>query len=229
MDERDRLTDAYARRKQRGADARYALSDPANLYLFQRRERSLLSLLRAHDLLPLAGKRIIDIGCGNGEVLRDFVRFGAAPGLIAGIDLLPERIAAARDRSPPSFDLREADARALPFDAASFDLALQFTLLSSVLDPSARTAIARETMRLLRPGGVVIWYDFLWNPRNPDTRGLRFDELRALYPGCAIDARRVTLAPPLSRRLAPISFTLCRLLETAPFLRSHYLALVPKP
>lgn len=227
--ETDRVRDAYARRAERGADERYALTDGANLYLFQRRERAVLDLLRDHQLLPLDRARIMDVGCGNGAVLRDFVRWGAAPHLCAGIDLLEDRVAAARELSPQGFDVRCGSADALPWDDRAFDIAVQFTLLSSVLDAATRQRIANESIRVLRPGGVLLYYDFIWNPGNRDTRGLRLDELRALYAGCAIDAHRVTLAPPISRRVARLSWTAARTIEAMPFLRSHYLAVITKP
>ncbi len=226
--ETERIRDAYVRRAERGADERYSLDDPANQYLFERRERDLTALLQRYTLMPLAGRDIIDVGCGNGALLRDLARLGADADRCHGIDLLPERVEAARERDP-RMTLRAGDASLLPYDDASFDVALQFTLLSSVLDGEMRRAIASETMRVLRSGGVLIWYDFIWNPGNRDARGIGLGELRRLYPGCSIDARRVTLAPPVTRRLARISPTLCRALEAVPLLRSHLLAAVGKP
>jgi SAM-dependent methyltransferase len=228
MSETERIRDAYARRAARGADERYSLEDPANRYLFARRERDLIALLRRHALMPPAGRDIIDVGCGNGALLRDLLRLGADAERCHGIDLLPERIDAAR-AAEPRMTLTAGDASSLPYPDASFDIALQFTLLSSVLDPSMRRAIASETLRVLRPGGVLIWYDFIWNPANRDVRGIGIPELRRLYPGCRIDARRATLAPPIARRLVRISPALCSALEAVPLLRSHYLAALRKP
>jgi len=228
MDEADRIRDAYARRAGRGADDRYSLTEPHNLYLFQRRERDLLALLRRQRLTPLADKRVLDVGCGNGEVLRDFVRYGADPARLAGVDLLASRLKAARSRSP-NIACAVADAASLPYRDATFDVALQFTLLSSVLDPSLRRRIAAETLRVLRPSGVLIFYDFIWNPGNRDVRGLGLRDVRALYPGCALDAQRTTLAPPISRRLVRLAWPLAALAEAAPFLRSHHLIAIRKP
>ena len=227
VSEAERIREAYARRAERGLDERYSLADPANRYLFRRRERSLLALLKRRGLLPLADKRILDVGCGNGEVLRDFLRYGAGPRLIAGVDLLPDRVSAAAVRTPP-IACSVGDATALPFPDATFDIALQFTLLSSVLDDETRRRIASETARVLRPRGTLIWYDFIWNPGNRDVRGIGLSEVRALYPSCEFDASRVTLAPPISRRLARVSTTLCRVLEAVPWLRSHWLIAIQK-
>jgi hypothetical protein len=84
-------------------------------------------------------------------------------------------------------------------------------------------------MRVLRPGGVLVYYDFIWNPGNRDTRGLRLGDLHSLYPRCAVDARRVTLAPPITRVAARLSVRLCALLERVPVLRTHYLATITTP
>jgi len=224
-----RIREVYAVRAASGADDRYALSDPANLYLFQRRERALLELLRRHAPLPLDRARIIDVGCGNGALLGDLARYGARPALLHGIDLLPERIASARDHTPRDAACSLGNAEDLPYPAGTFDIALMFTVLSSILDPDARARVASEAVRVLRPRGLLIVYDFTWNPGNRDVRGISVGELRRLFGGCAVDARRVTLAPPLLRRAIRVSWTLTAALEALPFLRSHLLAAVRIP
>lgn len=228
MEEIERVRDAYARRAERRLDERYSLTDPTNLYLFQRRERAILAALKRHRLAPLDGLRILDIGCGSGEMLVDLARYGGTPSLMCGIDLLDERTSRAWQRNQ-QFAIATGNAAALPYDGSSFDLVLQFTLMSSVLDAGVRAQIAVEALRVLRPGGAILWYDFIWNPTNRDVRGVGLREIRSLYPNCGVHARRVTLAPPLMRRIAPLSWTLCRALETVPFLRSHYLIVIRKP
>ena len=225
MREAERLRAAYARRREQGLDGRYSSADPANLYLYQQRERALLEALASHDLLPLAGRRILDVGCGDGSLLRDLERYGARPQDLAGVDLLSWRLPGG---SPEAPTLAAADARRLPFVDGAFDLALAFTLISSVVEGESRAQAASEMMRVVRPGGVAIVYDFWINPTNRDVRPLRLGELRRLFPGCAVRWRRLTLAPPLLRLLAPRSRLACRLLEKVPFLQTHYLAAATK-
>ena len=115
----------------------------------------------------------------------------------------------------------------LPWDDASFDLVLQSMMFSSILDPSVRAAAASEMARVLRPGGLVLWYDFFTdNPRNPNVRGVGRRELRELFPGFELRWRRVTLAPPLIRLLAPRARPLAAALQALKLLDTHALALL---
>jgi SAM-dependent methyltransferase len=129
---------------------------------------------------------------------------------------------------PTTARLVTADGGALPYPDARFDLVLQFTVFTSVLDEDLRQRIAREMWRVLGPGGAVLWYDFRYQGRNPAVRAIHPREVRALFPGAEFTARRVTLAPPLSRRLARWSWLACELLDLVPWLRTHDLMLIRK-
>jgi hypothetical protein len=86
-----------------------------------------------------------------------------------------------------------------------------------------------EIIRVLRPGGLVVSYDFRVARDRRNTRPLRAAELAGLFPGFKLDARRVTLIPPLARALAGRSWLLCELLEMIPLLRTHELVTLRKP
>jgi ubiquinone/menaquinone biosynthesis C-methylase UbiE len=225
--EAERVRAVYAQRAARGLDARYEYWQPANLYIYQSRERAVLALLRASGLLKLTGRRILDAGCGSGAVLHDLVRFGAQPRDCHGIDLLPERIASARALLPDA-RLDVGDARNLPYEDAHFDLVLAFTLFSSVLDGAVRSRIATELARVTRPGGMILIYDFWTNPTNRSARPLHRNDVRSFFPDHEVAFRSVTLAPPLVRLLtmAPGGWIACTALEMLPFLRTHFLAAV---
>ena len=173
---------------------------------------------------------MLEVGCGAGQWLRDLVRWGAAPGRLHGVDLLGDRLAEARESCAPAVGLAQASATELPYPSARFDLVLQSTVFTSILDPAVRRAAAAEMLRVLRSGGAVLWYDYYYdNPRNPDVRRVGRGELASLFPGCSLAIERVTLAPPLTRMLAGHAALLCQALSRLPWLRTHYLGLIRKP
>jgi SAM-dependent methyltransferase len=226
--EAERIRQEYAARH---ADARllrrYRFTEPAHLLLVQQRERRILALLRRYGFAErLGAARVLDVGCGTGGLLLDLLRYGARPDALAGIDLLPHVVEQARERLP-SADLRCGDATALPYADASFDLITQMTVLSTLLEPALRARMAAEMRRVLRPDGLIISYDLRYdNPRNPGVRAVRLAELRTLFPDCAVDARPITLAPPLARRLASRAWWLAALMQELPPLQTHLLAAI---
>lgn len=206
-------------------EPRYSLWDAAALFRHQERERAILQLLDRQRFRPLSDVRVLDVGCGSGGTLRQFLAYGSDPANLAGIDLLEIRIERAR-HAAPHLDYRVADAAALPFPDDSFDLALAFTLFSWINDPALRKRVADEIVRVVRPGGGVLWYDFWINPRNRDVTALGLDEVRRLFAREPAEAHRVTLAPPIARVLASRWWLACQLLAKVPLLRTHWLALV---
>ena len=225
--ESERIRQAYARRAAMGLDSRYDYWKRENLFIYQARERAVLALLRKANMLPLTGRRILDVGCGDGAVLRDMQRFGASADDLHGVDLLTDRVERARELTPGAH-IEVADAQSLNYEDGSMDLVIGFTLLSSVMEPEARARVASEMRRVTRHGGVVLLYDFWTNPFNKDVRPLKQEEVGMLFPGHRIDFQRTTLAPPLLRLVmkAPGGWLACSWLDMLPFLRTHYVAAV---
>jgi SAM-dependent methyltransferase len=212
----------YARRRARGLEDRYAPFEPANLLRTQTLERACAEALRGAGLLPWRDGRALDVGCGGGWWLRTLLRWGAPPSALAGVDALPEAARAAQGIHP-AIGVTRAAADALPFPDGSFALVSQFTVFSSILDAAVRRRAAAEMLRVLRPGGTVLWYDFTANPLNRDTRGIGAREAARLFPDCRVSIRRLTLAPPLARVVSPRSWLAATLLEGLPPLRTHLL------
>lgn len=224
----DRLQREYADRHRRlaGSDI-YSPFNKANLFALQQRQREVLTLLRRHGVSSLADRAILEVGCGAGGVLAQFLSDGANPNCLYGLDILPDRLAEAKARLAGAVFLN-ANGTNIPFRSGVFDLVLQFTAFSSVLDPVVRQGMAREMLRVLKPGGLILWYDFWLNPTNHQTHGIRPPEIRQLFPGCGYDFRRITLAPPVARRLVPVSWLLCAFLEKLRIFNTHYLLAIQK-
>lgn len=203
----------------------YAWHRPEIRYWQQQTARVCTKLLHDAGALPLAGQAIADIGCGTCQWLAEFVRWGAAPAHLHGIDLLEERIDAARARVPDA-DLRCGDARHLPWSDAGFDLVTQFTVFSS-MPVDMQRGIAREMLRVLRPGGHILWYDCRYsNPARAAVRGLNRRDIARLFPNCSIRSSVTTLMPPLSRFIARRSHALAAALESLRVTCTHLAALI---
>lgn len=90
--------------------------------------------------------------------------------------------------------------------------------------------MANEAIRVLKPGGAIIWYDFRYkNPSNSHTRPMRKEDIEELFPGFTYHLRLITLLPPFSRRLGRLAKILYPILAVVPTLRTHYMGLLIKP
>ncbi len=224
--EEHRIRAAYAKRDD---SARYSCIDPANLFMEQEWERKTLRLLKRQRFVSLGEARILDVGCGAGGGVLRLLRWGARPENITGIDLLEDRIADARQVTPSAVRYECVNARKLQFPDETFNLVTQSTVFTSILDEGMRSQVAAEMVRVLKPTGLIVWYDFSFdNPGNRDVRGIPRTEVRRLFPECSISLERVTLAPPITRFLAPFSILACQVLGRIPFLCTHYLGAIRK-
>jgi SAM-dependent methyltransferase len=226
MGERQQIEAAYARRQTSVPVDRYSLLSPPNLYMAHQRERELVRQIRRRGITPerLQQLRVLEVGSGSGGNLRRMIDYGVPAGNLFGFDLLADRLDIARQQCP-EIAVVQADGTAIPFATASFDLILHFGVFSSLSQTETRQAFAGEMRRVLRPDGLILWYEFrVNNPRNPDVKAVPPAELRALFPDCDCAFARTVLAPPLTRLLYPRLPGLCDLLGRVPFLLTHYVA-----
>jgi trans-aconitate methyltransferase len=94
-----------------------------------------------------AGERILDLGCGDGQLT---ARLAAAGAAVTGVDASAEMVAAAHSRG---IDAVQALAEQLPFSDANFDVVFSNAALHWVRDQDAMMA---EVHRVLRPGGRFV-------------------------------------------------------------------------
>jgi SAM-dependent methyltransferase len=225
-DDRAAMAARYARR---GAPERYGVLQPDVWQSLQERQRAMLAFFVRAGWTTLRDKNAVEVGCGAGGNLLEWLRLGFPPERLTGIELLPDRAAHARRLLPAALRLIEGDACVAGIEPASQQLVLQSTVFSSLLDAATRVALAGAMWRWLAPGGAVLWYDLrVDNPRNPDVRGVPLSELRALFPAARITARRVTLAPPVARAVCRVHPRLYPLFNSVPQLRTHVLAWLAK-
>jgi SAM-dependent methyltransferase len=226
--ENQRILAEYRRREREVPPSLYALWQPAVLFARTGRNRLAARLLARAGVFPRAGDPCLEVGYGSLGWLGELISWGVRETDLHGIELDPVRARQAREILP-SADLRVGDAGKMPWADGSFRLVIASTVMTSILDPSVRRRVAEEISRVLAPGGSLLWYDFaVNNPRNPNVRRVRRRELHFLFPRLRGEVRSVTLAPPLARWIAPLSWVGATLLESMPLFRTHLLGVLVK-
>ena len=222
--ERARLEKVYNGYRSSGRSTeRWDPDAIGNRSILAERQLGISNLL--NGLTP--GSRILEIGCGAGEVLAQLKQSVPRSTAVFGIDLLADRLSRADARKAGA--VAQADGRSIPFRNGQFNLVAMFTVLSSVLDPMLRQELANEAIRVLAPGGAILWYDLRMPSTNRSVRPLRRRALQSLFAGCTVQVQSTTLLPPLARRLGQREEALYSRLARVPVLRTHLLGLIRRP
>jgi SAM-dependent methyltransferase len=122
------------------------------------------------EIMPPPGRATLDIGCGEGRVARDLREHGHR---VTAVDSSPTMLAAAQEADPAGTYV-VADAAALPFGDAAFDLVVAY---NSLMDVDDMPGAVREAARVLEPAGrfcISITHPFMdagqFESREPDAR-----------------------------------------------------------
>jgi ubiquinone/menaquinone biosynthesis C-methylase UbiE len=109
---------------------------------------------RLLDLSSIAGKRVLDVGCGTGIDLLLCDYYGGEP---VGIDIDIKMIKKAGNIDPSvKPNLLVANAFTLPFRDDIFDIVFSFSVLDHIRPKQSREIAVREMARVTKPGGFVI-------------------------------------------------------------------------
>ncbi len=137
-------------------DRDYFLSDKCEGWDRFREDRGLSPIKRrlAAALAPGPGVRVLDAGCGRGEVLLACAAEGAE---VAGADYAEAAVELTRETlaGVPGADVRRADLTSLPWADGSFDRALLGDVVEHV-DPAQTVPVLAELERVLAPGGTLL-------------------------------------------------------------------------
>jgi len=166
---------------------------------------------------------LLEIGAGNGTNAFMFESMGIKLSNISFNELLTERIKAIKENFPKN-DIYEGDATKIEVPK-KFDIIYQSTVFTSILNDTDRRNLADKMWSMLKPGGIILWYDFIYNnPQNPDVKKVSISEVKQLF-GKASNSiiNRITLAPPIGRKVGKF-YKLFNIV----LLRSHILAVFQK-
>lgn len=117
------------------------------------------------SLAPLAGQRVLDVGCGGGILSDSMARKGAT---VTGIDLSGKALKVAQlhalEAGTRNVTYREVSAEAIAQEQpASFDVVTCMEMLEHVPDPSS---VVRACSTLVKPGGWVFFSTINRNPKS---------------------------------------------------------------
>ena len=156
------------------------------------------------------GARVVDVGCGTGDLCRVLGRAGLRA---VGVDMAAGMLARAHTSAP----LVRADALQLPLADASVDGAISGFALRNVVDIAA---CFREAARVIRPGGRVVFLE-VSEPPSPLVRRAHAVYFRRVVPmvGGLLSDRRAYQYLPAATAYLPSPDELLRLLTDAGFAR----------
>lgn len=135
-----------------------------------------------NEIMPLEGKRILDVGCGNGNTVLEIAKQVGPDGKAVGVDFSSEGIAIAKKKAielglDKVIEFRVADAEKLPFEDNYFDAVISECVVC--LTPDKQKALNEKT-RVLKPGGKIVMHDVVSKAHMPQAVQTNPE----LYCGC---------------------------------------------
>jgi ubiquinone/menaquinone biosynthesis C-methylase UbiE len=158
---------------------------------------------------PAAG-RVLELGCGAGNVALDFTRRGYE---VHGVDIAPTAIEWARESAAAlglgcTFEV--ADVLVLDtLEAASFDVALDGHCLHCIIGAD-RARFLASARRVLRPGGALCVRTMCGGVPAPLAMRLGFDAASRCCVRNGVASRYIGLAPDIEREVAEAGFEVLR-------------------
>lgn len=191
--------------ERKGGDRNDLLTNPEVLFQMLAFDRANIAALRKVKI-DRSTARVLDVGCGNGASLLQFIRLGFNPDNLVGIDNSEERIADGR-RLHPNMDFRCDSADRMPFADESFDLVFESTMLGTLSSMDLLSNIASEMIRVTRMGGHLMLADWRYSRKGSGVETAmskkRVAELFRVGEKTKVIVReRGALVPPLGRRLS---------------------------
>ena len=190
---------------KRGTDRNDLLTNAGVTFQAFAFDRANIRALQRLDLDRDTAK-VLDVGCGDGSSLLQFMRLGFRPENLAGVDSGAERVEHAREKFP-NVEFRCESAESMSFADSTFDVSFESTLFMMLTSEEVARKIAREMLRVTRRGGYLMMADWRYaKPGSQEHRAMTGQRISSLFDvggATAVVAReRGALVPPLGRFLS---------------------------
>lgn len=227
MQEIDKILERYKKRDV--LSHRYSFLRPSYYKNEQEKERAIINWINKCNITPLEEKKLLEIGCGSGVNILTFIKLGFNPKNITANELIEQRLQKAKTNLSSDVTFLQGNALDLEIKDESFDVVFQAMVFTSIFDEDFRKQLAQKMWRWTKPGGGILWYDFIYNnPQNKDVRKVSYSEVKKLFPDAKITKWKITLAPPLSRIVTKLHPFMHDLFSIFPFFRTHLLLWIQK-
>ncbi|MEW6668919.1 MAG: class I SAM-dependent methyltransferase [Thermodesulfobacteriota bacterium] len=157
---------------------------------------------------------VLDVGSASGYGLVPFLTTGFSMSQLHGIDLFEDRINLGREKYP-GLSLVLGDATRMDeFEPGQFDMVMEQFCFCHIESDETRAMIAREMLRVVKPGGYILVLDWVVGNTKWHYNGVPKSKRLSLFPGAEIiRTYPAMLAPPIGRilsRYAPWGYLIVR-------------------
>ena len=127
--------------------------------------------------------KVLDLGCGNGYTL-NIVASTYPKKDFFGLDFTPELVSVTKSIKSPNCEVKEGDARRMPFQDSFFDAVYTQRCLINILDWEEQKIALQEIHRILKPGGRYLMIECFtdgWINYNRARKECGLDEIKVAY------------------------------------------------
>lgn len=114
---------------------------------------------------------VLEVGSGTGTNLAWLLELGADPKKCTGIDVMAESVGVAKERLPGVRffvgDFSTTDV------GGPFDVVMIIAVLTSIKDPALKRAMMKKCFSLVRPGGMLFFYDYMIHGEDPGSENYK--------------------------------------------------------
>lgn len=199
----------YHKRASKDCSPIYNMATPSCYLSSLEKSEHTLKILADNFGCNFISKKYLEVGCGTGTNLCNLISWGVQAENLYGNDVFEPSLNKAKERLPKEVKLQTGNFLDCNYNE-KVDVIIFSTVLSFILDVNFQCACIKYAYDLLNEGGIILLYDFVYdNPKNKDVKGISLKPLIGLLPWKVVKFNRVTLAPPIARRLEKMPFFKC--------------------